>query len=91
MWSLGLVPVMRRAATFCTRCSGLMVDYREDLRVQLGDIFTSRATDLTQLHQLKEARTCRDNFTDAFHTQLSVEVDAEFSYDRYRLDDVITD
>jgi len=56
----------------------------------LGDFFTSRATDLTQSPQLKEATA--DNTADVLlHRELIVEVDAEILYDRDRLDDVITD
>jgi len=56
----------------------------------LGDFFTSRATDSTHSPQLKEATA--DNTTEVLlHRQLIVKVDAEISYDRERLDDVITD
>jgi len=56
----------------------------------LDDFFTSRATDLTQSPQLKEATA--DNTTDVLlHRQLIVDANAEISYDRDRLDDVITD
>jgi len=56
----------------------------------LGDFFTSRATDLTQSPQLKEATA--DNTTDVLlHRQLIVEVDAKISYYCDRLDDFITD
>jgi len=57
---------------------------------ELGDFFTSRATDLTQSPQLKEATA--GNTTDVLlHRHLIIKVDAEISYDRDRLDDVITD
>jgi len=56
----------------------------------LGDFFTSRATNLTQSPQLKEATA--DNTTDVLlHCELIIKVDAEISYDRDRLDDVIAD
>jgi len=55
----------------------------------VNSFFTSRATDLTQSPQLKEATA--DNTTDVLlHRQLIVKVDAEISYDRDRMDDVIT-
>jgi len=54
------------------------------------DFFTSRTTDLTQSPQMKEATA--DNATDMLlHRQFSIEVDAEISYDRDRLDVVITE
>ena len=47
----------------------------------LGDFFASRMTDLTQSPQLEE--TAADNSTDVMlHSQLSIKVDAEISYDR---------
>jgi len=55
----------------------------------LGDFFTSRATDLMQSPQLKEATA--DNTTEVLlHRELIIKVDSEISYDRDRLDDVIT-
>jgi len=55
----------------------------------LDDFFTSRATDLTQSPQLKEATA--DNTTDVLlYRQLIVKVDAGISYDRDRLDYVIS-
>jgi len=56
----------------------------------LGAFFTSRATDLTQLPQLKESTA--DNTIDVLlHRQLIFEVEATISYDFDWLDDVITD
>jgi len=56
----------------------------------LGDCFTSKATDLTHSPQLKKATA--ENTTDVLlHRELIVKVDAEISYNRDRLDDVITD
>jgi len=58
--------------------------------MQTLDFFPSRETNLTQSPQLKEAAAY--NTTDVlFHRELIIKVDAEISYDRDRLDDVITD
>jgi len=56
----------------------------------LIDFFTSRATDLTQSPQLKEA-TAHNTTGVLLYREFIIKVDAEISYDRDRLDDVITD
>jgi len=106
VWSLDLVSVMRikgsgvlytmqrsdgRLGKACDYSVAVVQSAEHECRDQmLGDFFTSRVTDVTQSPQLKEATA--DNTTDVLlHRQLDVKVDAEISYDRDRLDDVITD
>ena len=97
--------VMRRAAAFCTRCNGLIVDSGRPASAALqyivesaeykcsdqtlGDFFASGTTDLTQSPQLEEAAADNSIYV-LLHRQLSIKVDTKIPYDRDRLDDVIT-
>jgi len=62
-------------------CVAVLQSAEHECRDQtLGDFFTSRATDLTQSPQPKDATADNTNTTDVLHhRQFIVEVDAEIS------------